>query len=53
MKKDEIPTLDAYVLAATRLADLVRRAFNNPKSVKRSVLLKALEEFERNDFAAM
>lgn len=44
----DAPTLDDYFTAATRLATLVRRAFDG--RVKRAELLEALEQFERVDF---
>lgn len=51
--KGDIPTLDEWVKAATRLAGLVRDAFNNPGSVKRDTLKRALLEFERCDRDAL
>lgn len=51
-KPSEPPTLDEYIKAASKLARLVRQAFDNPGSVKRDRLLRALREFERVDWRA-
>ncbi len=50
---DEPPTLDEYLKAAQRLATLVRRALDNPKSVNTGAMRRALEAFERVDYKAM
>lgn len=46
------PTLDDYLSAASKLATTLRAAFDRPGPVKRSVLLAALEAFEKADKAA-
>lgn len=46
------PTLDDYFTSASALARLVRAAFVDRDSVKRSALLEALETFERIDRTA-
>jgi hypothetical protein len=51
-KANEIPTVDAYFKAAHDLARLMRLAFDNPKSVPRAKLLKALKRFEAVELAA-
>jgi hypothetical protein len=47
------PTLDEYMSAAITLATLVRKAFDNPKSVPRDRLLQALKRFEKLDYRAL
>lgn len=50
---DDIPTLDEYLKSAQRLATIVRRALDNPKSVNRGAMRRALEAFERTDYKAL
>lgn len=52
-KADSTPTVDDYFRAATKLADLMRRAFDQPGSVKQKELLTALKAFEKIDYKAM
>lgn len=51
--RDDEPTLDEYLKAAARLATIVRRALDNPRSVNRGAMRRALEAFERVDYKSM
>lgn len=45
----DVPSVDEYMQAATKLATTLRKAFDHPKQVRRTELRTALETFERVD----
>ena len=49
--EDDVPTVDEYIVAAERLAALVRAAFDG--QVSRKKLLAALKRFERVSFKSL
>ena len=48
---EDCPTLDEYIVAAEKLAGLVRQAFDG--QVSRKKLLEALKRFERITFKSL
>ena len=48
---EDCPTVDEYIVAAERLAGLVRQAFDG--QVSRKKLLAALKRFERVSFKSL
>ena len=51
-KRDATPTVDDYIKASVTLATQVRRLLENPKSVTRGEMKRALEAFEDAEAAA-
>ena len=46
------PTLDEWLSRQRHIIDLVRKAFDQPGSVKRDELKKALDDFDKIDHQA-